>query len=158
MWTSFSPSWVEQKDWQSPRRVNSVADGPQPWTTTLALSWGSSLPAYPADSGLANLQNCVSQSLKTNFSLYWSLFHLQHCLSSTYTHTHTPYQFCFSEWPFHSYFQKIIFHFFDPLCNPLQYSHLENPMDRGAVHGVAKGQTRLTRLSTHALNIWFLVH
>ena len=31
--------------------------------------------------------------------------------------------------------------------NPLQYSWLENPMDRGAsqatVHGVAKGQTRL---------------
>ena len=31
--------------------------------------------------------------------------------------------------------------------NPLQYSCLENPMDRGAwqapVHGVAKGQTRL---------------
>ena len=35
-------------------------------------------------------------------------------------------------------------------CNPLQYSCLENPMDRGAwqatVHGVAKSQTRL---STH---------
>ena len=37
--------------------------------------------------------------------------------------------------------------------NPLQYSCLENPMDRGAwrvtVHGVAKSQTRLTKLSTH---------
>ena len=37
--------------------------------------------------------------------------------------------------------------------NPLQYSCLENPMDRGAwqatVHGVAKSQTRLKRLSTH---------
>jgi len=36
--------------------------------------------------------------------------------------------------------------------NPLQYSCLENPMDRGAwwatVHGVAKGQTRLKLLST----------
>ena len=37
--------------------------------------------------------------------------------------------------------------------NPLQYSCLENPMDRGAwwattVHGVAKTQTRLKRLST----------
>ena len=35
--------------------------------------------------------------------------------------------------------------------NPLQYSCLENPMDRGAwrvtVHGVAKSWTRLTRLS-----------
>ena len=35
--------------------------------------------------------------------------------------------------------------------NPLQYSCLENPMDRGAwpatVHGVAKSQTQL---STHA--------
>ena len=32
-------------------------------------------------------------------------------------------------------------------CNPLQYSCLENPMDRGAwraaVHGVAKNRTRL---------------
>ena len=36
--------------------------------------------------------------------------------------------------------------------NPLQYSLLENPMDRGAwqatVHGVAKSQTRLKGLST----------
>ena len=39
--------------------------------------------------------------------------------------------------------------------NPLQYSCLENPMDRGTwkatVHGVAKSWTRLKRLSTHAL-------
>ena len=38
--------------------------------------------------------------------------------------------------------------------NPLQYSCLENPMDRGAwqaaVHGVTKSRTRLKRLSTHA--------
>ena len=38
--------------------------------------------------------------------------------------------------------------------NPLQYSCLENPMDRGGwwatVHGVAKSWTRLKRLSTHA--------
>ena len=37
--------------------------------------------------------------------------------------------------------------------NPLQYSCLENPMDRGAwratVCGVAKSQTQLKRLSTH---------
>ena len=37
--------------------------------------------------------------------------------------------------------------------NPLQYSGLENPMDRGAweatVHGVKKSQTRLKQLSTH---------
>ena len=36
--------------------------------------------------------------------------------------------------------------------NPLQYSCLENPMDRGAwwamVHRVAKSQTQLTRLRT----------
>ena len=36
--------------------------------------------------------------------------------------------------------------------NPLQYSRLENPMDRGAwqatVHGVAKSWTRLKQLST----------
>ena len=38
--------------------------------------------------------------------------------------------------------------------NPLQYSSLEKPMDRGAwqaaVHGVGKRQTRLKLLSTHA--------
>ena len=36
--------------------------------------------------------------------------------------------------------------------NPLQYSCLENPMDRGAwravVHSIANNQTRLKRLST----------
>ena len=41
--------------------------------------------------------------------------------------------------------------------NPLQYSFLENPMDRGAwwttVHGVAMSQTRLKGLSTaHSTN------
>ena len=43
--------------------------------------------------------------------------------------------------------------------NPLQYSCLENPMDRGAwwatVHRVAKSWTLLERLSTH---IFSLVH
>ena len=38
--------------------------------------------------------------------------------------------------------------------NPLQYSCLENPMDRGTwwatIHREAKSQTRLKRLSTHA--------
>ena len=38
--------------------------------------------------------------------------------------------------------------------NPLQYSCVENPMDRGGwratVHGVTKSQTRLKRLSTQA--------
>ena len=38
--------------------------------------------------------------------------------------------------------------------NPLQYSYLENPMDRGAwwatVHGVIKSQTQLKWLSMHA--------
>ena len=38
--------------------------------------------------------------------------------------------------------------------NPLQYSFLENPMDRGTwrtiVQGVAKSQTRLKRLSMRA--------
>ena len=37
--------------------------------------------------------------------------------------------------------------------NPLQYSYLENPLDRGAwwaaVHRVAKSQTELKQLSTH---------
>ena len=39
--------------------------------------------------------------------------------------------------------------------NPLQYSCLENPMDRGAwqvtVHGIAKSQTQVKRLSTHCI-------
>ena len=38
--------------------------------------------------------------------------------------------------------------------NPLQYSCLENPMDRGAwqatVHGVAKSQTQLSELAQHS--------
>ena len=38
--------------------------------------------------------------------------------------------------------------------NPLQYSRLQNPMDRGAwraaANGVTKSQTRLKRLSMHA--------
>ena len=37
--------------------------------------------------------------------------------------------------------------------NPLQYSCLENPMDRGVwwttIHGITKSQTQLKRLSTH---------
>ena len=40
---------------------------------------------------------------------------------------------------------------------PLQYSCLENPMDRGAwwamVHRVANSWTRLKRLSTHAQHV-----
>ena len=39
--------------------------------------------------------------------------------------------------------------------NPLQYSCLENPMDRGAqrtiAHGVAQSRTLVKRLSTYAL-------
>ena len=38
--------------------------------------------------------------------------------------------------------------------NPLQYSHLENPTDRGAwratVHGIANSRRRLKQLSTDA--------
>ena len=41
--------------------------------------------------------------------------------------------------------------------NPLQYSCLENPTDRGAweatVHSVAKSQTGLKQLSTHAWDL-----
>ena len=41
--------------------------------------------------------------------------------------------------------------------NPLQYSHLENPMDRGAwwttVHRVVKSRTQLKRLNTHTPKI-----
>ena len=42
--------------------------------------------------------------------------------------------------------------------NPLQYSCLDNPMDRGAwwatVHGVTNSQTQLKQLSTHAPGLW----
>ena len=45
--------------------------------------------------------------------------------------------------------------------NPLQYSCLENPMDRGAwqvlAHRVAKSRTRLKRLSTHTQRNLYLV-
>ena len=45
--------------------------------------------------------------------------------------------------------------------NPLQYSCLENPMDRGAwqatVHSVAKSQTRLKWLNTHRIVLSFLL-
>ena len=38
--------------------------------------------------------------------------------------------------------------------NPLQYSHLENPVDRGAwraiIRGVSVSQTKVKRLSIHA--------
>ena len=45
--------------------------------------------------------------------------------------------------------------------NPLQYSCMENPMDRGAwwatVHGFAKSQTRLSDTCTdHEFSTWFL--
>ena len=43
---------------------------------------------------------------------------------------------------------------------PLQYSCLENPMDRGArwatVHRVTKSMTKLKRLSTHTHNVTFI--
>ena len=43
--------------------------------------------------------------------------------------------------------------------NPLQYSCLENPMDRGAwratVYGVAKSQTQLKQLIMHAYAHYF---
>ena len=42
--------------------------------------------------------------------------------------------------------------------NPLQFSCLESPMDRGAwrptVHKVAKSRTQLKRLSTHTESLW----
>ena len=41
---------------------------------------------------------------------------------------------------------------------PLQYSCLENPMDRGAwqgtVHGVVQSQTQLNRLCMHTRKTW----
>ena len=44
--------------------------------------------------------------------------------------------------------------------NPLQYSCLENSMDRGAwratIHGVPKGWTLLKGLSMHARSVFYL--
>ena len=43
--------------------------------------------------------------------------------------------------------------------NPLQYSCLENPMDRrawGAIDGVTKSWTQLKRLSMHAKTWWYI--
>ena len=46
--------------------------------------------------------------------------------------------------------------------NPLQYSCLENPMDRGAWqamgHRVVKSQTQLKRLDTNVTNVYNLAH
>ena len=46
--------------------------------------------------------------------------------------------------------------------NPLQYSCLENPMDRGAWqamgHWVVKSQTQLKRLGTNVTNVYNLAH
>ena len=46
--------------------------------------------------------------------------------------------------------------------NPLKHSCLENPMDRGAwwavVYGVAQSQTRLKRLTMHALEKEMATH
>ena len=46
--------------------------------------------------------------------------------------------------------------------NPLQYSCLENPMDRGAWqamgHRVVKSQTQLKRLGTNVTNVYNLAH
>ena len=45
--------------------------------------------------------------------------------------------------------------------NPLQYSHLENLMDRGAwqatVHWAAKSPTRLKRLSMHKIATSYII-
>ena len=46
--------------------------------------------------------------------------------------------------------------------NPLKYSCLENPVDRGAwwaaVHGVTQSQTRLKQFSMHALEKEMATH
>ena len=46
--------------------------------------------------------------------------------------------------------------------NPLQYSCLENPTDRGAwratVHGVTKSQTQLKRLSMYTVHKEILIY
>mgnify|MGYP007134212888 CR=1 FL=1 len=45
--------------------------------------------------------------------------------------------------------------------NPLQYFHLENPMDRGAwratVHRVAQSQTGMKQLNTYACNRFIIL-
>ena len=60
------------------------------------------------------------------------------------------------KWPIHQWSQCSIGITGEGHGNPLQYSCLENPMDRGTwwatVHGVAKSQTRLKQLSTH---MWY---
>ena len=58
-------------------------------------------------------------------------------------------------YPFYILHVLIIYYPGEKLGNPLQYSCLENSMDRGAwqatVHRIAQSRTRLKRLSTHAI-------
>jgi len=58
------------------------------------------------------------------------------------------YEICFKN---RAFFCKVIVGYEEGNGNPLQYSCLENPMDRGAwwvaVHGVARSRTRLSNFT-----------
>ena len=67
---------------------------------------------------------------------------------------------CFSGFHLHSKFLFLSFHFSNPgegNGNPLQYSCLENVVDRGAwwaaVHRVAQSWTRLKRISSSSIGV-----
>ena len=78
-----------------------------------------------------------------------SLLPFGHCYSSLHV---SLWALCFNMFVLFpnpiAFFLNLLFYFIEGNGNPLQYSCLENPMDRGAwwatVHGVAKNRTRLS--------------
>ena len=67
--------------------------------------------------------------------------------------THSTFSYCLQDTTCTLLFECFCSQFL-PSSNPLQYSCLENAVDRGAwwaaVHGVAQSRTRLKQLSMHA--------
>ena len=94
----------------------------------------------------------LHSSLDTNPSQNWC----QMKLNQNPRHS-TNYCFPLFLWLLHFYFCPVLLRYIpgEGDGNPLQYSYLENPMDRGAwqamVHRVTKNQTPLRQLSMHAL-------
>ena len=107
--------------------------------------------------------HCVEELCVKQLTVVWKAYALK---PISWAHIST--FFILTVWPWTSYLTSLYLSFLTIKCklkivptiyvgeghgNPLQYSRLENPMDRGAcwatVHGVTKSWTQLKRLSTH---------